>query len=142
MVKDKGQDKQKGNGMYRLYLQAVCLAWGMIPHPTASIQNMQSSLKTRLVQFGSMDPELPDDLLTLIIPALKTRGKSDAYIKEVVMNQVSGEIDEDTPPVEDFVLEDYVASTTSTASNVTSVAQGAIAGLLMGPLGLIFSAFM
>lgn len=61
----------------RLALQAMLISFGEIPHPGASNQQLEKSVKNALVKASEgyeIDPEVPDSLLAILLPALKIRG--------------------------------------------------------------------
>ena len=68
-----------------LFYQAVLLAWGDIPHPRATVAQLQWAVKIRLMRMypNIPDPEVPDGLLQILIPALKMRGVEDEEIAKV-----------------------------------------------------------
>ncbi len=68
-----------------LCYQAILLAWGDIPHPRATVTQLQWAIKIRLMKMfpNSPDPEVPDGLLQILIPALKVRGVEGEEIAKV-----------------------------------------------------------
>lgn len=69
----------------QLFYQAVLLAWGDIPHPRATVNQLQWAIKIRLMRMypNTPDPEVPDGLLQILIPALKLRGVEGEEIAKV-----------------------------------------------------------
>ena len=68
-----------------MFYQAVLLAWGDIPHPRATVMQLQWAIKIRLMKMypNTPDPEVPDGLLQVLIPALKLRGVESDEIAKV-----------------------------------------------------------
>jgi hypothetical protein len=79
----------------KLYLQTFLVAIGQIPHPQATIPMLETAIKTSLIQMGARlgtyvyDPEIPDNLLAVIVPALMTRG-----VKPDELSNVAGSLTE------------------------------------------------
>jgi len=77
--------KQKKKGFYKAFLQSILIAWGEIPHPRASVGQLQEAIKLRLVELKKgteWDPEIPSDLWGVLLPALHTRGvKGEEIVK-------------------------------------------------------------
>ncbi len=67
------------------YYQAILLAWGEIPHPRASVKQLEWAIKIRLMGIypDNPDPEVPDGILQVLIPALKLRGVESEEIAKV-----------------------------------------------------------
>lgn len=62
---------------------ATLIAWGKIPHPRASNSSLETALKTRLIEISKgqeLDPEVPDNLLSVLIPAMRAQNVSDSSI--------------------------------------------------------------
>ena len=76
---NKKNKQRPGRSYYKLFLQATALAWGFVPGAKASIKDLKMFIKRCLINIArndgrwEMDPEVPDDFLSLIIPALVSR---------------------------------------------------------------------
>lgn len=71
----------------KLSLQAFLIAFGEVPHPAASVRSLETAVKTALVRISNgteSDPEVPDGLLQVLLPALKARGLTDESVVTVV----------------------------------------------------------
>jgi hypothetical protein len=65
------------------YYWSYLLALGQIPNPFGTHREFEMFIKTQLIEVsGTLDPELPDGYLSLILPVLKSNGWSDSKIKD------------------------------------------------------------
>lgn len=69
----------------QLFYQAVLLAWGDCPDPRATTEQLKWAMKIRLMEIypDVPDPEVPDNLLSVMIPSLKLRGVEGEEISKV-----------------------------------------------------------
>jgi thymidine phosphorylase len=79
----------------RKFLEATLISWGKIPHPRASTAQLENSCITTLIEISGgtiYDPEVPDKMLSVLIPALLTRGVKPNEIARLAvnMNMLSG----------------------------------------------------
>jgi hypothetical protein len=77
-----------------MFLFAVALSWGYCPNANSSVKDLQHFLKRCLIEVSknqgqwNFDPEVPDDYLSVLMPALISRGvpKNDiAQVMQAVM---------------------------------------------------------
>lgn len=80
----------KGQNRERMMWCAVLLAWGFIPPIRASLDTLKDVVKQCLLQVAiktgnwEFDPELPDDPITILLPALISRGVPKADVANVL----------------------------------------------------------
>lgn len=70
----------------KLFLYSTLMSWGEVPHPRATIPQMEFAIRAKLIQIGRgsvLDPEVPDSLLGLLIPAMIVRGVEPEEIANV-----------------------------------------------------------
>jgi hypothetical protein len=79
-----GKNKQKQNPVYKLALQAILLAWGIIPGAKASVNGLKQAIRVELLKMGVMDPEIPDNLLAILAPSLARRGVTQVAASELL----------------------------------------------------------
>jgi hypothetical protein len=73
----------------KLFLETFLICLGDVPLPGCTIQQLEHAAKLALVKLGSKsgvyvwDPEVPDSMLAVLIPALMTRGVKPQELVEV-----------------------------------------------------------
>jgi hypothetical protein len=87
--KNKNKRGNRNNGYYKLCLQAICLAWGLVPREAASVTELQMLIRRARLQSGDHDPEVPDNFLALIGPALMSRGMDQIAVNKAMDTAIS-----------------------------------------------------
>jgi hypothetical protein len=73
----------------KLFLEAFLICLGDVPLPGASIKELEHAAKLALIRLGAKsgvyvwDAEVPDSMLSVLIPALMTRGVQPQELAEV-----------------------------------------------------------
>lgn len=73
----------------KLALQNMLISWGQIPHPRASLVDLEIAIRTTLVKISKgteLDPEVPNDLLSCLLPALRVRGVEPEELAKAAMS--------------------------------------------------------
>jgi len=88
--KNQNRNGQSSGKYYRLYLFQTLVSWGFVPPLNATVKVLRSMLETALIQLSiaegtyEMDPEIPDNEITGLIPALSSRGIGKADVANVL----------------------------------------------------------
>lgn len=81
-----GSSLGSGESFKRLFLMSYLMALGKYPVPKARTEDMIADIQLALMEvsnFTTLDPELPDDYLSLLLPVLKKTGFSDEKVRSV-----------------------------------------------------------
>lgn len=96
----KNNRQQRGSGepqnWYRLFLYAIVASWGLVAPIGASVKTLRQVIIDGLLKLSvkqgqyNMDPEVPDNEIAVLIPALASRGIGMADITNVIQAARAG----------------------------------------------------
>jgi hypothetical protein len=107
------------NSPYIKYMWAYLLALGQIPNPYGTAKDFETTIKALFVDIsGTLDPELPDGYLSLVLPVLKAHQWSDKKIAEFVKSMLSLELSISNPSTAINTQGALLAPTNSSSGDV------------------------